>query len=144
MDFSAATTGLTPMGSNQPTRKSGEYYVLRNGSAPVLDLMDGALKLENRTCAENSGSFAAVIITAEPGVSCWEGISSDGDKCYYMMEGSLEIIVGDDRRLLAEGDSLSLNSKFPHIWRNPGDDRAKALVISSSAAPCDDSDDIVL
>ncbi len=142
MNFSAASTGLSPKGPGQPTGKPGEYFVLRNGSAPVLDLMDGALTLENRTCGGSSGGLEAVIITAEPGVSCWEGKSSDGDKCYYMMEGSLEVIVGDEPHLLTEGDSLSLNSKVSHIWRNPGDNTARALVISSSAPSADDSDDM--
>ena len=101
--------------------------------------MDGALNLEDRTCGGNSGGLMAVIITAEPGVSCWEGKSSPGDKCYYIMEGALEVIVGDEPHMLSEGDSLSLSARVPHIWRNPCDNTARALVITSPAAPADDS-----
>jgi uncharacterized cupin superfamily protein len=104
--------------------------------------MDGALTLENRTCGQDSGGLTAVIVTAEPGVSCWEGKSSDGDKCYYIIEGTLEIIVGDKPHRLSEGDSLSLDSGASHIWRNPGDIAARALVVSSSTAPASERGDI--
>ncbi len=122
--------------------KPGEYFILRNGSAPALDLMDGALILEDRTCGGNSGGLEAVIATAKPGFSCWEGKSSDGDKCYYIVEGTLEVIVGDKPHLLSEGDSLSLDSGIPHIWRNPGADTTRVLVLSSSAAPANDRGDM--
>jgi len=122
--------------SNQPKMsgrsRGAESFLLRNGSAPVHNLMEGTLKLENLTHGAGSDGIEAVVMTAEPGVSCWEGKLSDAGKWYHILEGTLEIIANDVSHVLGEGDSLYLDSAIPHIWRNPGDRAARALVISSS------------
>ena len=116
--------------SKEPS--SGEFFLLRNGAGPAQDLMEGTLKLENLTDGVSASAFDAVIATAEPGVSCWEGGISDSDRWYHILEGALDIILDGVTHGLVAGDSLYLESMVSHIWRNPGSEIARALVLSSS------------
>jgi uncharacterized cupin superfamily protein len=112
---------------------SGDFFLIRHGSGLSQNLMDGTLKIEGLTGGADFGSgFDAVVVTAKPGVSCWEGKVSDGDKWYFILEGSLEIIVDSVARTLSEGDSIYLESSDSHIWRNPNEKTARALVLSTS------------
>jgi len=106
------------------------FFLLRNGKGPVHDTMEGFLKLEHLTSGAGFNKLEAVVATAEPGFSCWEGKACDGGKWYHMLEGTLEIIANEASHILAEGDSIYINSGMTHIWRNPGETTAKALVVS--------------
>lgn len=119
---------------NEKSSPSGEYFLLRGGAGPVYSLMKGTLKLEDLTHGARCNTFDAMVATAEPGVSCWEGKVSGGGKWYHILEGALEVIVNDVSHILAQGDSLYLESTAPHIWRNPGNGTARALVLSSPPA----------
>ena len=118
-------------GGPEETALSRDYSLLRNGAGPIQNLMDGTLRIEDLTCGASSGSLEAVVATAEPGVSCWEGKATDGGKWYHMLEGTLEVVANNISHILSEGDSLYLESTIPHIWRNSGDRTAKILVLSS-------------
>ena len=37
----------------------------------------------------------------------------------YVLEGTLELLVGDERLVLSEGDALTYELSKPHTWRNP-------------------------
>jgi mannose-6-phosphate isomerase-like protein (cupin superfamily) len=111
---------------------SGEFFLLRNGTGPAQDLMEGTLKLENLTHGASASAFDAIVATAEPGVSCWEGKVSGSDRWYHILEGTLDIIIHGVTHRLVAGDSLYLESMVSHIWRNPGSETARALVLSSS------------
>ena len=109
----------------------GQYYLRRNGMGPVDDLMDGELKLESLSHVLNSCGLEAVAITAEPGVSCWEGKVDGHSKWYHILEGKLEVIANDVAHVLDEGDSIYLESAVPHIWRNSSKKTTRALVLTS-------------
>lgn len=133
MSSTSDTSGLQSPGELTETRESssfGDYALLRNGTGPVRTLMDGTLKLEDLACGESSNSLQAIVATAEPGVSCWEGKISDGGKWYHVLNGTLEVFANNTSHRLFEGDSLYLDSTIPHIWRNSGKCTAKVLVLS--------------
>jgi len=108
-----------------------QYYLRRNGMGSVDDLMDGGLKLESLSHGLNSCGLEVVAITAEPGVSCWEGKVDGRSKWYHILEGKLEVIANDVAHILDEGDSIYLESTVSHIWRNSGKKTARALVLTS-------------
>lgn len=109
----------------------GQYHLRRNGTGSVDYLMDGGLKLESLSHGLNSGGLEAVAITAEPGVSCWEGKVDGHSKWYHILEGKLEVIANDVAHVLDEGDSIYLESAVSHIWRNSSKKTARALVLTS-------------
>ena len=108
--------------------------VVQKGKGFVQDLMDGSLRFEDLTYEANSKSLEAVVATAEPGVSCWEGRIHAGGKWYYILEGKLELVIKNSSYILEEGDSIYVEPADSHIWRNPTDRTAKALVLSSPPA----------
>jgi hypothetical protein len=146
MKYESNYSGLqSPIESAEPVEDSsfGDYALLRNGTGPVRNIMEGALKLEDLACGESSNSLQALVATAEPGFSCWEGKTSDGGKWYHILEGTLEVFAHNASHVLSEGDSIYVESTTPHIWRNPGRRTAKVLMLSSPSPLAADQTDLV-
>lgn len=60
-------------------------------------------------------------------------ISHDGEECGIVLNGRLEVTVGDQRRILRAGDAYYFNSRQPHQFRNPGSEPCE--VISACTPP---------
>lgn len=45
----------------------------------------------------------------------------EGEECVLVVEGSLVVVVGDERYHLTEGDSLTYDASAPHWYANDGD-----------------------
>ncbi len=56
-----------------------------------------------------------------------------GDEIAVVLEGQLEVQVGDETVLLQVGDSISFNGNLPHKFTNPGDQNA--VVIAAITPP---------
>jgi transcriptional regulator with XRE-family HTH domain len=79
--------------------------------------------------AGRDGRLQVILTTLEPG-------GGTGDEAYthesdeevvIVLEGSLELWVGDEFHELADGDSIAYSSRQPHRNRNPGPGRAVIL-----------------
>jgi transcriptional regulator with XRE-family HTH domain len=79
--------------------------------------------------AGRDGRLQVILTTLEPG-------GGTGDEAYthesdeevvIVLEGSLDLWVGDEHHLLADGDSIAYSSRQPHRNRNPGPGRAVIL-----------------
>lgn len=67
---------------------------------------------------------------ADTGETRLEHFSSEGG---YVLEGALEVSVGDDIRVLHPGESYLFDSRIPHRFRNVYDGRT--VVISACTPP---------
>lgn len=57
----------------------------------------------------------------EPGADTGETmLKHEGEEAGFIISGEMEIIVGDQRRLLAPGDAYYFDSRIPHRFRNRG------------------------
>ncbi len=79
--------------------------------------------------AENK-HLKAFKVTVEPkkdheGV----GYQHEGEEFVYVLQGRMEITVGEHVNLLDEGDSLHFNSGIRHRMRNVSDETAEMLVV---------------
>ena len=45
----------------------------------------------------------------------------EGEECVLVVEGSLDVVVGEERYHLVEGDSLTYDASAPHWYANNGD-----------------------
>lgn len=63
-----------------------------------------------------------VLMRLEPGGrNCEEPTgSSTGDECALVLAGTVEVVVGDSRHRLEEGDSITLDRAAPHQYINVG------------------------
>lgn len=64
-----------------------------------------------------------ILVRMEPG-----GRSADeptahsfGEECSLVLSGRVEVVIGDQRHLLEEGDAVSLDRAVPHYYLNAGD-----------------------
>jgi len=57
------------------------------------------------------------------------GYQHEGEEFVYVLQGSVEITVGEHVNILEEGDSLHFNSGIRHRMRNTSNTRADMLVV---------------
>jgi transcriptional regulator with XRE-family HTH domain len=109
--------------------------VSRSGARPVVTmdpLRQGfGLQME-RLIVHDPGHLlqGSIHVVAPQGGS--EGlITHAGEEVGYVIEGQLELTVGDQTFLLAEDDSFFFRSELPHGYRNPGPGRTRVIFINT-------------
>ena len=50
-----------------------------------------------------------------------------------VIQGTIELTVGEERFLLKAGDAYAFDSRQPHRFRNPG--REEAVIVSACSPP---------
>jgi transcriptional regulator with XRE-family HTH domain len=58
-------------------------------------------------------------------------IAHEGEEVGFVLEGQLELTVGDQTYFLNAEDSFSFRSSIPHGYRNPGPGRTRVLFINT-------------
>jgi uncharacterized cupin superfamily protein len=56
------------------------------------------------------------------------------EECVLVLDGELELFLGDERHHLHEGDSATFDCRTPHRWRNPSTARSRVLWIITPAS----------
>lgn len=67
----------------------------------------------------------------EPGQVQKSHAHAGSDKVYYVLEGAVDIEIGDETRRLEAGGLAHAAPGVPHGAANPGPERAKVLVFMS-------------
>jgi len=57
------------------------------------------------------------------------GYNHEGEEFVYVLQGKVEVVVGDHVNTLREGDSLHFNSGIRHMLKNVGEKKAELLVV---------------
>lgn len=68
--------------------------------------------------------WLTVPIGAESGD---DGYVHEGEECFVVISGRIELWLGAERYILNEGDSVYFDSSIPHRWLNVGDEVAEAV-----------------
>lgn len=78
---------------------------------------------------EGNGSLQVILSTIDPGGGTGdEPYTHESDEeVVVVLEGQLELWVGDEHYHLAEGDAIAYSSRLPHRNRNPGTTTARVL-----------------
>ena len=78
------------------------------------------------------GGFALIDYSAAPGVPGPPLHVHDAiDEAWYLLEGRLDVQVGDDRRHVGAGDFLLVPHGAPHTFANAGTERARWIGVLS-------------
>lgn len=56
-------------------------------------------------------------------------VTTDGYEFIYLVDGTIDYVLGGDEFTLEKGDSLFFNGNIPHVKKNPYGETAKILVI---------------
>jgi transcriptional regulator with XRE-family HTH domain len=80
-----------------------------------------------------SGRLQVILTTLEPGGGTGEEAYTheSDEEVVIVLEGRLELWVGDEHHLLEQGDSITHSSRQPHHNRNPGPSRTVVLFCST-------------
>jgi len=70
-------------------------------------------------------------VELEPGIKRPEETSQhDGEEFAMVTKGVMEIIIGDEKFILKEGDSIHYKASKPHAMRNIGDSKCRAIWVT--------------
>jgi transcriptional regulator with XRE-family HTH domain len=75
-----------------------------------------------------SGKLELLLCHLAPGAeSGLDAYTHEGDEAGLILEGALELWVGDNHYVLDAGDSFTFASTTPHRYRNPGSTTTKVV-----------------
>ena len=99
--------------------------VLRPAQRPVVELVAGArreagIRLERLIPPQRGQLLQGDIHILEPGAQTSASIHHQGEELGFVLEGQLQLTLGDDTHELQAGDSFYFSSDRPHRYRNPG------------------------
>lgn len=125
----------TVLGSNISTLMSEETPssgpILRQGDRPVISA--GGIALERLVLPMRGGLLQANIHIVSPGASSDGLIEHIGEEIGYVLEGQVELTLGEERHTIGEGDVFTFSSHIPHGYRNIGASVARILWVNSPA-----------
>ena len=109
--------------------------VSRSGERPQvttdpLRRGDG-VTLERLVPHQQDGLLQANVHIVAPGGSTDGLITHGGEEVGYLLEGALELQVGDQTFMLRPGDSFHFRSETPHGYRNPGAEEARVVWVNT-------------
>jgi transcriptional regulator with XRE-family HTH domain len=117
----------------KPSEPSG--LLSRSGERPIVKidpLRNGpGLTLERLIPYDKSRLLQGSIHNIAPGGSGGGLITHEGEEVAYVIEGQIELIVGDAKYLLNAGDSICYRSEQPHGYKNGSDNPAKVIIVNT-------------
>ncbi|AOE83207.1 cupin domain-containing protein [Pseudomonas sp. TCU-HL1] len=114
--------------SEEPVLRAGARQInrfARSGNSGYIDL-------ERVTHPQKGGLLQGDIHIIAPGMVS-EMIEHAGEEMGYVIEGCLELTLGETTYLLEAGDSFHFPSNLPHGYRNPGKAVARILWVNTPA-----------
>lgn len=80
------------------------------------------------TGKDTSGLYTLIEQYNNPGMEIPLHVHQDEDELFHVLEGALEIQVGEEIKLLKAGDIGFCPRGIPHSWKVVGDDKAKVML----------------
>lgn len=110
-------------GAQQPEAERG--YVIRKSNRLSLHYEGGIV--DELLTPKLSLQVEMIHCRMPPGSESAQSYSHEGDEVGFVLQGALELWVGERHFLLHAGDSCSFSSTEPHRYRNPGPEEAVIL-----------------
>lgn len=115
---------VSPPSPGQIVRRSESPEHLPIGATPVV-----YARLSGR---HEERKLEALHITVPPGQSA-PTTHREGEGFWYVLEGELEMWVGDDHFVLGAGDSAHFDQRHPYAMQNPGTATVKMIWVGTPA-----------
>ena len=122
--FSALLTSSTPRTSK----------VMRAGESKVLKSSSGEFSTRALFPADADRKVEFYELRLAPGgVERAEAHAPGTTENLVIVEGALEVEIGDDSRALSAGDAIHFEADRPHVYRNPSKKTALAYLVMTYA-----------
>jgi len=108
-----------------------EGPVLLNGERPVIKA--GGISLERITLPKRGALLQANIHIVPPGEASDGLIEHVGEEVGFVLEGSIELVLGNECHLIQAGDAFNFSSQTPHGYRNIGKVAARIFWVNTPA-----------
>jgi quercetin dioxygenase-like cupin family protein len=69
------------------------------------------------------------LVTLSPTAEEMPGSVHEGEEFIYVLEGEMEVVLGEDRAILYPGDSIYYHSSIPHLVKCHQDKPTKILAV---------------
>jgi transcriptional regulator with XRE-family HTH domain len=130
-----ATSLGVNIGTLAPQENKSERRIVRAQGRPILGapLIRGGdgIKLELISGQSDGELFQVNLHHVEPGGRSDGQIVHAGDEFIYVMQGEIDLLLGDETIRLGEGDAAFFPSMEPHGYANRRDDHAVILWLNS-------------
>ncbi len=97
-------------------------------ASELTEIADGGVSF--RQVGKNLGNRSIQLIQEryQPGAGTGKhAITHEGEECGIILNGRLEVTVGDDTAVLAKGDAYYFKSNRPHQFRNIGNEPCELI-----------------
>ena len=109
--------------------------VVRQDRRQVFEFTDGrkgiGTSLEKLIPSRSDNLLQANIHVVTPGGGSEELISHRGQEFGFVLEGQLELLVGDETYQISEGDAFCFDSQLPHGYRNNSEVTARIVWVNT-------------
>lgn len=105
----------------QPSEYSNRISIVHPSHRPRIEMAAGVTWERLAATPERAVNFMKIVYT--PGAASTgdgEMVHHEGYEYGYVVEGELEVTIGDEVFKLHAGESLGFDSSIPHIFRNTG------------------------
>jgi mannose-6-phosphate isomerase-like protein (cupin superfamily) len=81
--------------------------------------------------ADTGGAYCLLDVALAPGMGVPRHMHTREDEVYFVLEGELEVIVGEEKFVLKAGYTLMAPRNIPHALRNSGTIQNRYLLVFS-------------
>ncbi|EIP86103.1 putative transcriptional regulatory protein [Burkholderia humptydooensis MSMB43] len=133
LDTNVAALVSGPVASASPVQRASERPAVRFPAAQGARGRSAqqTIVLERLVVPGPGRLLQGDIHVLEPQARSDEQISHAGEELGYVLDGELELTLGDETWRLQAGDSFYFPSTEPHSYRNPGDTVTRVLWINT-------------
>lgn len=112
----------------EPSPPAGRFVAHDQRRTIVLG---GLGEIDEYVTADPAGKLQVAICTFEVGGRTAEApfVHESDEECVLVLEGRVEVFVGEDSYLLEAGDAVTYSPGAPHLARNAGSTPAKAIFV---------------
>ena len=111
------------------------YTIVRVGDRKVVSRYDSekakqyGYEYESLAPRKKNRHMEPFLVTLKPAETGEERSSHDGQEFIYVLEGTMEVRLGDEVHLLYPMDSIYYDSTVPHLVKCHGDEETKILAV---------------
>jgi transcriptional regulator with XRE-family HTH domain len=125
----------TSIGNLFGEQRTSGIEIYRKGQRPIVVIKGESkkpqIRLERLAPHFDDQQIDGNIHAVEPGADNGGEIRHKGQEIGYVLEGKIELVIGDQLYRLSEGDSFFFRSDLPHRYKNIGKRLARILWVNT-------------
>lgn len=102
-----------------------------NTKAEELEEIRQQFYYKDLSCGMKEAAYAPILVTLQPGENEGNAFAHGGHEFLFVIEGSLTVVVDEEKVVLEEQQSIMFDASKSHYWYNYTDKPIHFLVVSS-------------